>query len=150
MITTSSGDLLRDTAHALVNPVNTVGVMGKGLALQFRRARPEAYQAYRRACDRGELRPGVLHLASAADGHRHIVHFLTKRHWRDRSRLSDINAGLHALVRLIHQRQIPSIAIPALGSGLGGLPWPEVEALIRHHLEPLRELDVRLYPPHAT
>ncbi|WP_329431153.1 macro domain-containing protein (plasmid) [Streptosporangium sp. NBC_01495] len=148
MITVIAGDLLADTAQALVNPVNTVGIIGKGLALQFRRTYPEAYQSYRQACDRGEIQPGILHIAPIANG-RIIVHFPTKRHWRDVSRLADIEVGLSALALLIKERQIATIAIPALGAGLGGLRWPEVEALIYLYLEPLKDLDVRLYPPRA-
>ncbi|GAA2881584.1 hypothetical protein GCM10010517_44570 [Streptosporangium fragile] len=95
------------------------------------------------------MRPGTLHIASIEDGRRCIVHFPAKRHWRDSSALADIDAGLKALVCLIRQREIVSIAIPALGAGLGGLPWPDVEALIYRHLEPLSDLSVRLYAPHA-
>lgn len=147
MIIPTGGDLLADDADALVNPVNCVGVMGKGLALQFKQAHPAAFRAYALACSTGQMKPGVMHTAYTQDRRQCIVHFPTKRHWRDPSRMVDIETGLIALVDLIDEMGIRSIAVPPLGAGLGGLPWVDVEAAIRHHLEPLADVDVRLYLP---
>ena len=142
----AEGDLLNDSADALVNPVNCVGVMGKGLAAQFKDAHPNAFRAYANACAARTLRPGVLHVSRTQDNNQYIVHFPTKDHWRDSSRLSDIDTGLVDLVKIIGDLGILSIAVPALGTGLGGLKWADVEPVMLKHLEPLN-VDVRLYPP---
>lgn len=143
------GDLLRDEAEALVNPVNCVGVMGKGLALRFKRAWPEYFTAYRMACEAGSLKPGTLLVLDRGHGQapRYLVCFPTKRHWRDPSRLEDIDAGLSALAREVVARGIRSIAVPALGCGLGGLGWPDVRERIEAALGPLAGVDVRVYGP---
>lgn len=145
MIVERSGNLLRDDAQALVNPVNTVGVMGKGLALQFKRAFPEIFHAYAAACRAGEVSPGRMHLAELPDG-RWVVNFPTKRHWRERSRMEDIEAGLDDLARVIEERGIRSIAVPPLGCGNGGLPWAAVRRLVRNKLG-TQDCEVRLYVP---
>jgi O-acetyl-ADP-ribose deacetylase (regulator of RNase III) len=145
VLTEVAGDLLADDAQALVNPVNTAGVMGKGLALQFKRAYPEAFRAYAAACRRGEIQPGRLHLA-AVPGDRLVVNFPTKRHWREPSRLEDVASGLDDLARVITDRGIRSIAVPPLGCGLGGLPWTSVRLLLRTRLSAL-DCEVRLYVP---
>jgi O-acetyl-ADP-ribose deacetylase (regulator of RNase III) len=143
MITETRGNLLRDDAQALVNTVNTVGVMGKGIALQFKRAFPEVFDAYATACKEGTVRPGRVHAVALPDG-RWVLNFPTKRHWRQPSRLEDIRAGLDDLVRVIKKLGITSVAVPPLGCGNGGLPWPTVRALIMEKLEDL-DADVRLY-----
>lgn len=133
MITFESGNLLqKKQVDAQVNPVNCVGVMGKGLALQFRHQYPEAYQLYLLACQTKELRPGRVHIVHREDGTlpRYIVHFPTKRHWRDRSLLEDIQSGLLDLQRQIKRLGIRSIGIPALGCGNGGLEWDVVRDLL--------------------
>lgn len=149
MITEGRGNLLTADADALVNTVNTVGVMGKGIALQFRRAYPEMFAAYARAAKAGELRLGRMHVWSteSLDGPRFIINFPTKGHWRSRSRLEDIDAGLADLVRVVRELDIRSIAIPPLGCGNGGLPWPEVQARIRAAFVAVPNLDLRLYAP---
>ena len=126
MITYKSGDLLSEDAEALVNPVNCVGVMGRGVALQFKRAWPENFDVYAAACRRHEVQPGRMFVFENGGkaGPRYIVNFPTKRHWRDKSMIEDIEAGLSALVVEVRRRGIRSIAIPALGAGLGGLDWP--------------------------
>ncbi len=151
MITTAEGDLLLAEAEALVNPVNCVGVMGKGLALQFRKAYPEMFRAYGRACRAGEILPGHIHAWATEEGvgPRFILNFPTKRHWRDRSRLDDIEAGLADLVTVIERHEIRSVAIPALGAGLGGLDWSTVRPLIVRTLDKLSGVDVLLYEPPA-
>ncbi len=152
MITQATGNLLRADTDALVNTVNTVGVMGKGIALQFRRAYPEMFQAYQQACERGEVRVGKMYVweTGALEGPRYIINFPTKRHWRARSRVEHIKVGLEDLVAVIGDLGITSIAIPPLGCGNGGLAWSQVEPLIVSALQPLASLDVRLYPPGDT
>ncbi|MBQ1047818.1 macro domain-containing protein [Micromonospora sp. C51] len=126
-----TGDLLAADVDALVNPVNGVGVMGKGLALQFKRRFPANYAAYRDACNRGEMQPGnVLTVLVRQGRHRYVINFPTKRHWRDPSRMEDIEAGLEDLAKTIRALRIESIAVPALGCGLGGLDWNDVRPRI--------------------
>src|SRR5882757_8673817 len=143
MITETHGNLLRDDAQALVNTVNTVGVMGKGIALQFKRAFPEVFAAYASACKAGEVRTGVVQPVALSGG-RWVLNFPTKRHWRQPSRIEDIRAGLDDLVRVIEKLEITSIAVPPLGCGNGGLPWAEVRALIIEKLQGV-DADIRLY-----
>lgn len=122
-------DIVAFPAAALVNPVNCVGVAGRGLALRFRRARPDNHAAYVRACRDGRLAPGRAHVHSAPPRPA-IVNFPTKRHWRNPSRLDDIATGLDHLRLLLDEHRWPSIAIPPLGCGLGGLAWDAVRPLI--------------------
>lgn len=126
------GDIFLAPAEALVNPVNCVGVMGKGLALQFKQRFPANFHAYREACRKGLVRPGkVFIFDTGGTSPRFIINFPTKRHWRDRSRLEDIRAGLRDLAREVASRCISSVAIPPIGCGLGGLMRTEVFPLIR-------------------
>ncbi|WP_258940544.1 macro domain-containing protein [Actinomadura luteofluorescens] len=145
MIVERAGDLLQDDAQALVNPVNTVGVMGKGLALQFKRAHPENFEAYAKACAEKRVRPAEVFPVPVEAG-RWILNFPTKRHWRSSSRLEDIEAGLDDLVRLSGELGLVTIAVPPLGCGHGGLPWPTVRSLINEKLGELNA-EIRLYPP---
>ena len=139
-----SGDLLSADAEALVNTVNCVGVMGKGIALQFKKAFPDNFKDYTRACERKEVRPGEMFVTERLDDNpRYIINFPTKRHWRTRSRLSDVESGLTALADQIRRREIHSIAMPALGCGHGGLEWGEVRSLIERMLGGL-SADVRI------
>lgn len=149
MIHDGTGSLLDAKVDALVNTVNTVGVGGKGLALQFRQAFPENFRAYVAACKRGEVQPGSMFVFDTGQlgAQRYIVNFPTKRHWRGRSRLDDIRSGLRDLVRVIREYQIKSIAIPPLGCGNGGLPWADVEPLIREAMAPLEDVKVVVYAP---
>jgi O-acetyl-ADP-ribose deacetylase (regulator of RNase III) len=141
VITFTTGDLLEADTDALVNQLNCVGVMGRGLALQFEKAWPENFDAYAAACRRGDLQPGRL------TPPRCIINFPTKRHWRDPSRMGDIESGLSALVVEIRARGIPSIAISALGAGLGGLAWADVKPRIENALEELGEVSVTVFEP---
>ena len=136
MIRFTSGDLLRSEADALVNAVNCVGAMGRGIALQFKKEFPRNFEEYKQACDRGEVVPGKMFITvrTAPDPPRFIVNFPTKRHWRGKSRIEDIQFGLVMLRDEIEARHITSIAIPPLGSGLGGLDWPDVRRLIVNEL----------------
>lgn len=143
------GDLLTEDAEALVNTVNCVGVMGRGIALQFKKAFPENFRAYANACKANEVRPGALFVFETGrlTNPRYIVNFPTKRHWRNKSRIEDIEAGLLALVDEIRARNIRSVAIPPLGSGLGGLSWAEVRPKIESRLAPLESVRTILFEP---
>jgi len=149
MITETSGNLLGARVDALVNTVNTEGVMGKGIALQFKKAFPAMFKDYAEAAKRNQVQLGRMHVWSTGmlDGPRFVINFPTKGHWRSQSRMSDIDSGLRDLVQVIQDRGITSIAIPPLGCGNGGLDWAEVEPRIRAALEVLPEVDVQLYPP---
>jgi len=143
------GNILECDVEALVNTVNCVGVMGKGIALQFKQAFPDNYEAYRRACKAGELEPGRVFLfeTGLSKNPKLIVNFPTKGHWRSRSRLEDVSAGLEDLVRVIGERGIRSIAIPPLGCGYGGLKWMDVRPLIDEALGPLEDVRVVVFEP---
>lgn len=149
MITFTRGDLLRDEAEALVNTVNCVGVMGRGIALQFRNAFPANNEAYEKACAVDQVQPGRMFVFETGQltNPRYIINFPTKRHWRGKSRMVDIEAGLDALITEIRTRDIRSVALPPLGSGLGGLDWSEVRALIVQKLVTLPNVQVRVYEP---
>ncbi len=146
-----SGDLLSDDSEALVNTVNTVGVMGKGVALQFKKAFPDNYRAYQRACRHNEVRPGKMFVFETGQmvGPRLLINFPTKEHWRGRSRMEYIDAGLADLVRVLRRHGIRSVAIPPLGCGNGGLRWDEVRPRIEAALTPLKGVRVSLYGPGA-
>jgi O-acetyl-ADP-ribose deacetylase (regulator of RNase III) len=118
MIHSTQGDILRDESEAIVNTVNSVGVMGRGIALQFRNAYPENYKAYKKACQREEVKPGSMFVFETGEltGPRYIIHFPTKRHWRGKSRTEDIDSGLKALVEVLKEKKIRSIALPPLGT----------------------------------
>ena len=148
MIRFVQGNIFDSGCEALVNPVNCAGVMGKGLALQFKRRFPASFASYAEACRRRELAPGCLHVFDAGAGApRLIVNFPTKRHWRDASRLDDIALGLDALAGAIASHGIRSIAIPPLGCGLGGLPWTQVRSLILRQFSAHDRTDIAIYGP---
>ncbi len=149
VISFRKGDILKANAEALVNTVNCVGAMGRGVALQFRRAFPENFRAYAAACARREVRPGQMFVfeTGALTNPHLIINFPTKRHWRGKSRLEDIRAGLRDLARVISERRIRSIAVPALGSGLGGLDWDEVRPYIEETLRSFNDLDAVIFEP---
>lgn len=149
MIQLVRGDILRQEADALVNTVNCVGVMGRGIALQFRRAFEDNYAAYRKAAKIHGIRPGQMFVFERT-GHeqpRWIVNFPTKRHWKANSRIEDIESGLEDLIRVIRERGIRSIAIPPLGCGLGGLDWAVVRPLVESALASIPEVEVYLFEP---
>lgn len=149
MIEYRTGNILEADAEALVNSVNCVGVMGRGIALQFKKAWPENFTVYVAACRRGEVQPGKMFVFETGrlTNPRYIINFPTKRHWRGKSRMEDIEAGLHSLVEEIRSRGIRSIALPPLGSGLGGLHWPEVRRRIEEALGGLNQVQVIVYEP---
>jgi len=152
MIEFRTGDILRADTEALVNTVNCVGIMGRGIALQFKNAFPGNFHSYADACARGEVQPGRMFVFETGElGHpRWIINFPTKRHWRGKSRIEDIEIGLQALVDVIREKGIRSIAIPPLGSGLGGLVWSEVRSRIEAALYPLTSVHVVVYEPNGS
>lgn len=145
----AKGDLLEQRVDAIVNTVNTVGVMGKGIALQFKRKWPANFKAYEAACKRGEVVPCKMFVFDNGQlaEPKFIVNFPTKRHWRQPSKLSDIECGLEDLIQQVRKLQIRSIAIPPLGCGNGGLDWDEVKPLISDAFLQIPEVEVRLFPP---
>lgn len=149
MLQFTTGDILTAEAEALVNTVNCVGVMGRGIALQFRKAFPDNFPDYERACGEGALRPGVMlvHDRGTFTNPRYIINFPTKRHWKGKSRIEDIELGLTALVAEVRRRGIRSIAIPPLGCGLGGLDWSAVRPLVVSAFAPVTEVNVLVYEP---
>ncbi len=149
MIKFVKGDILQAEAEALVNTVNCVGVMGRGIAQQFKKAFPENFKAYVKACRRGEVQPGNMFVFDTGRliHPRYIINFPTKRHWRGKSRIEDIEAGLISLVKEIRLLNIRSVAVPPLGSGLGGLDWSNVRPLIELALKSLPDVDIKVFEP---
>lgn len=149
MIKLVTGDLLAADVEALVNAVNTVGVMGKGLALQFKKAFPANFKAYAAACKRGDVEIGKMFVfdAGSAATPRFIINFPTKKHWRAPSTLAYVEQGLDDLVDVVRERKIRSVAIPPLGCGLGGLDWQAVRPRIQKKLIVLADVDVLLFEP---
>lgn len=144
------GDIFTSGCQVLVNPVNCVGVMGAGLAAAFKAKFPGNFSAYKAACDEGDLRPGYMHVYHEYMKGVYIVNFPTKNHWKDKSKLGDICVGLENLGRLIVACDFKSIALPALGCGLGGLAWVVVKPCIELELGELGGADgmgVVVYEP---
>jgi O-acetyl-ADP-ribose deacetylase (regulator of RNase III) len=152
MIEFKTGDILRADVEALVNTVNCVGIMGRGIALQFKNDFPENFEAYKAACDREEVQPGKMFVfeTRTLTNPKFIINFPTKRHWRGKSRMEDIDSGLQSLVEEIRLRGIHSIAIPPLGSGLGGLNWADVRPRILEALRGLNDLQVIVFEPNSA
>ena len=149
MIELQRGDILKAKADALVNTVNCVGVMGRGIALQFKKGFPEVFKAYEAACKRDELRPGMVlsHDLNRFDQPHYVINLPTKRHWRGKSRMEDIEAGLKALVAEVARLGLKSIAVPPLGCGLGGLNWGDVRPRIESAFAELPEVTILLFEP---
>ena len=161
MIKETKGNLFEADTEAFVNAVNCVGVMGKGIALQFRQRFSEDYfKDYKAACKNGDLRIGKVHIysldsdsalayARASDKNfpRFIVNFPTKDYWRDKSRIEYIESGLQSLVEEIELHKIKSIAMPALGCGLGGLDFQDVRFLVEKAFDSLTDVKVIIYTP---
>lgn len=151
MIEIASGNLLTAHTQALVNTVNTKGVMGKGIALQFRDAYDQMYQKYLEDCNAGRVQLGRMHVydlgAIVDEGPRYIINFPTKGHWKSKSKLIDIENGLVDLIRVIKELNIKSIALPPLGCGNGGLDWSEVKPRIEQALQNLSDVKVLLFEP---
>lgn len=158
----ATGDIFAQGVEALVNTVNCKGVMGRGIALEFKKRYPKNFQAYQEACTRDEVQPGKMFvfeleptcrqpaLSSMTDDRdteqppkpRYIINFPTKRHWRAKSLMEDIDSGLDALRQEIVDRDIKSIAIPPLGCGLGGLQWDDVRPRIAEMLDKISDGDI--------
>jgi O-acetyl-ADP-ribose deacetylase (regulator of RNase III) len=149
MITFVKGNLLEAPVEALVNTVNTVGVMGKGIALMFKEAFPPNFRAYEEACEHHEVTIGRMFVTAtgALNGPRWIINFPTKKHWRQPSQLEWITEGLGDLKRVIQQNHIRSVALPPLGSGNGGLDWHVVRKGVEQILSDLHDVDVLVYEP---
>ena len=147
-----AGSLLEAEVDALVNTVNTVGIMGKGIALMFKQRFPRNFEAYAHACRSHEVRIGRMFVTPTDELFcpKWIVNFPTKRHWRSKTQLEWIALGLEDLVRVIATKGIRSIAIPALGCGNGGLDWREVRPMIVARLESIDELHAMIYEPLVT
>lgn len=155
MITYTTGNLLEAQVDALVNTVNEVGVMGKGMALQFKESFPGASKQYVDAAKRGEVSVGrvLVTRSGSLSGPQWIIHFPTKRHWRHPSKLEWVQEGLVDLRRVIAELGVTSIAIPPLGCGNGGLEWADVRPLIEEALGAIEGVDVVVFEPsarHAT
>jgi len=148
MIQFRIGNILEADVDAIVNTVNCVGIMGRGIALQFKNTFPDNFKAYAAACERKEVQPGKMFVYETGKlSPRYIINFPTKRHWKGKSRIEDIDEGLIDLVRVIKDRKIQSIAIPPLGSGLGGLNWSDVRPRIVAALEEVPDVATVVYEP---
>lgn len=147
------GDMFSEPVEALVNTVNCVGVMGKGVALEFKKRWPANFKAYKKVCDAKELKPGRMFVFDnkqlfANEGPRFLINFPTKAHWRSKSKIEYVEEGLDALVETIQSLEIKSIALPPLGCGNGGLDWDKVRPLIVSKLEHLEDVEVVVFAPH--
>lgn len=142
------GNLLNADTDALVNTVNTVGVMGKGIALQFKQAFPENYKEYKKACDKGIVIPGKMFIFEnhSLSNPKYIINFPTKRHWKSKSKLQDIEDGLKSFKEDLNHLNINSVSVPPLGCGNGGLSWDVVKPLIVSYLQDVN-LDIFIYEP---
>ncbi len=149
MITYKTGDIFKEDAEAIVNTVNCVGVMGRGIALQFKKRFPENFKGYAAACKHKEVVPGKMfvHDTGSWIGLRYIINFPSKRHWRGASRMEDIESGLQDLVKVIEERNIKSIALPPLGCGVGGLDWNEVRTRIENALSQVSDVEIIVFEP---
>lgn len=152
MIELRNGDILQADVEALVNTVNCVGVMGRGIALQFKKAFPKMFAQYKQACDSGAVRPGEVLTCdlNRVVLPRYVINFPTKRHWRGTSRLADIDAGLAALVAEVRRLGLRSLAVPPLGCGLGGLRWSDVRPRIEQAFAVLPDVKVVVFEPAGT
>jgi O-acetyl-ADP-ribose deacetylase (regulator of RNase III) len=143
-----TGDIFKANADAIVNTVNCVGIMGRGIALQFKNAYPANFKAYKAACDAEQVQPGRMFVVETGKfTPRFIINFPTKRHWKGKSRIEDIEAGLVALAQEVKSRGIKSVAIPPLGAGLGGLDWGHVLPRIKSALQDIPDIEVIIYEP---
>ncbi|MBH1682751.1 macro domain-containing protein [Stenotrophomonas maltophilia] len=150
-----NGDLFQSGAEALVNTVNCVGVMGKGVALEFKRRWPENFKFYKRHCETKWLRPGRVLVFDRGgmfgnDGVRYLFNFPTKDHWRSKSKLDFIDKGLDSMMEEIERLSIRSIALPPLGCGNGGLEWDEVRPLIVEKVSIMSNVDFHIFGPSAS
>lgn len=136
-------DIFQSKTDAIVNTVNCKGVMGKGLALQFKKRYPQMFEKYKKKCDKGEIKIGILDIYKAEDG-KLIINFPTKYDWRNKSRIEYIEAGLKYFVEHYKEWGIKSVAFPQLGCGEGGLKWEIVKKIMEQYLEKL-DIKVEIY-----
>lgn len=148
MVTFVRGDIFQSPAQVLTNAVNCVGIMGKGIALEFKNRFPKMVMDYKAKCDNREVAIGKPYLWE--DDTSQILNFPTKKHWRDPSRMQDIEEGLKHFATSYERMGIQSIAMPALGCGLGGLDWADVKVLIIKYLGDIPDLDVYVYEPQSS
>lgn len=143
------GNLLEESVDALVNTVNCVGIMGKGIALQFKQAYPDNFKVYEKACNHNEVSTGKMFIYSTGSlfGVKYIINFPTKKHWKEKSKMEYIREGLDDLIQVIKDHHITSIALPPLGCGNGGLDWEKVKPLIVDKLSKLTDLKIIIYEP---
>ena len=150
MIRYIDGNLLESDEEALVNPVNCVGIMGAGLAKQFKDKYPDMFDRYKELCRQGKFYGGYIHIYQIKGKRKFIINFATKAHWKDKARLDYIAFGLETIARYLkYTPLIKSIAIPALGCGCGGLKWEDVKESIEYYLSDIN-CDIRIYVPHNT
>lgn len=149
MIKYKTGNILNETTEAVINTVNCVGIMGRGIALQFKKMYPDNFKEYAKACKKGEVVPGKMFIYknNALFNPKYIINFPTKRHWKGKSNIKDIENGLAALKNDIENLALKSIAIPPLGCGLGGLEWNDVKYLIIEKLGGLEDVEIIIYEP---
>lgn len=153
MIKYLTGNLFDSKAEALVNTVNTVGIMGKGIALQFKKLFPNNYKLYKTLCDKKEFKIGQLIVVQDQNiitGEKIIINFPTKKHWKSPSEYEYIEKGIDELIKTIREKNIKSIALPPLGSGNGGLQWFKVKDIINYKLSNLENCDVYVYEPNGN
>ncbi len=149
MVEYKKGDILKEETEAVVNTVNTKGVMGKGIALQFKERFPENYKQYKKACEARDVETGKMFVTETGLllNPRYIINFPTKEHWKNPSKMEYIHEGLTDLVRVIKEKKITSISIPPLGCGNGGLDWNEVRPAIEKALSNISNLRIVLFEP---
>jgi O-acetyl-ADP-ribose deacetylase (regulator of RNase III) len=149
MIEYKQGDILSEDVEAIVNTVNCVGVMGRGLALQYKNKFPDNFKIYSKACKREEVQPGSMFVTQTQQltNPKYIINFPTKRHWKGKSKIEDIDDGLIDLIKVIEKYNIKSIAIPPLGSGLGGLDWSIVKNKIENTFSNIKDINIIVYQP---
>lgn len=152
MIELTKGNLLTADVEALVNTVNCIGYMGKGIALQFKQAFPDNFEAYQNACRAHKVQLGQMFVFKTGSmiNPRYIINFPTKGHWREKSKLTAVKTGLKTLIGEVRRLRIHSIAVPPLGCGLGGLKWQQVRPLIEEAFQEVPEVQVLLYAPVGT
>lgn len=153
MIELKTGNIVKEEqAEALVNTVNTMGVMGKGIALQFRKAFPVNYTSYRKAFENNELEIGRVYVFETGSmfNPKYIINFPTKKHWRHKSKLEYIDAGLKSLENEVRNRKIKSVAVPPLGCGLGGLKWDQVFPLMKETFKKMPDVKWIVFEPKGT
>ena len=148
MVRYTVGDIFSSPAQVITNPVNCVGAMGAGLAREFKKRFQGLFEDYKERCESGELKPGRPYLFESDSAQ--VLNFPTKRHWQDKSKLEDVEAGLKFLSQNYAEMGVFYLALPALGCGLGGLEWADVKALIDKHLGKLPDLEVVVYEPNLS